>query len=996
MQISFTCPGCETLLEAEGPAAGSQVTCPQCDTALTVPSANPGPGVTVGGFRIKSLLGKGGMGLVFLSRQESVDRDVALKVLHPQLTVDNESVERFLQEGRLAARLDHANVVTTYEAGKDEGVYYMAMAFVDGETLDKKVSRDGPMPEKEALAITAAMASALAYAWDEHQMLHRDVKPSNILIDRHGAPKLADLGLSKRLGETGDVTMAGYLIGTPNYMSPEQIDGGEQIDCRSDIYSLGATLYNLLTGCVPFAGNSAVESMTNKVSAQLDDPRKINPAISDACVALLSAMLAKSPSHRYADWHAVAKDIERVLAGQAPLVSAVPPDGSSLSVSSAPHTLHREPSSRIVIRQHDPALASKKKMAVVESATPGKGRGRPVLRTVVALCVVLVVAAGVGFSVSVVKKGREKQRGVVARMKSLEVELATVMAYAEQNKDDPGEAARRLKAFQQEAVGTRFEAQASAKLEALASARQQEQQEQQEQADRQAIAETLSTLTAQAVRLLNQGQRDQAVALLSGYDGVWADATDAGRRAAAADLAKRAQAIESEARLAAQQKEAQLKDLDRDIVAALLKTDVVTAQQAYAAAQADGVLVDAAASWQAVGTMLRELIHLPGIVMASFKADIGKECSVVLKDGPRNLKILAIEGGQVSGEKLVQVQGRKVGAGTVTFGFDDLSPQEKFRRLGSEETPALDLMRGLLACEASALDTAGKYLDRAACPIAAMIAVELRSAPTEAVGEGKPDVTQPPSADAQTDDGAALAAFLDLLEVAGLPKRDLSDEELTRAITTRALTMSDVSAIRRATADFRSQHRNSDVARNHESVLQWFSKVQPSGSSDGSADIDITVLKQKSTGMSGTDYDNKRQSFQILAKIKNSERSLAFEKLKGTLYTFGEAVTIREYVLLDKASVNFDLPTKGDFEFSGRTISLEFDDNRYAQFGTKYYGYLVVIEDADGRTIAEKTSRVSFVKYLEKYKDARPGTRLSRQFDKIERRFGGQFGRRNF
>ncbi|NLF18522.1 MAG: SUMF1/EgtB/PvdO family nonheme iron enzyme, partial [Lentisphaerae bacterium] len=233
--------------------SGRQAHCPQCQGMVAVPESRVDCGATLGGFRLDRRLGKGGMGEVFLATQLSVDRQVAVKVLPPSFAADHEAVERFLHEGRLAARLDHANIVTVYEAGEDGGNYYLAMACVEGESLDRRLKRDGALPEREALTIVRTIAEALCYAWDEFQLLHRDLKPANIMLDRRGRVFLMDLGLAKSLGEETGMTLSGAILGTPHYMSPEQAMGSSQLSVQTDIYALGAPLTYLSLAKVPVA-----------------------------------------------------------------------------------------------------------------------------------------------------------------------------------------------------------------------------------------------------------------------------------------------------------------------------------------------------------------------------------------------------------------------------------------------------------------------------------------------------------------------------------------------------------------------------------------------------------------------------------------------------------------------------------------------------------------------------------------------------------------------
>ncbi|MBN2449997.1 MAG: SUMF1/EgtB/PvdO family nonheme iron enzyme, partial [Lentisphaeria bacterium] len=214
------------------------------------------------------------------------------------------------------------------------GTYYLAMTFVDGEGLDARLERDGRLPEAEALRIARTVAEALAYAWDEHRLLHRDVKPANIMTDRRGRVLLMDLGLAKDLAEDHGMTLTGQMVGTPLYMSPEQARGLPDPGVQTDMYGLGATLYHLLTGGPPFTGPTAVAILTQHARAPLPPARERNPEISEACAHLLEVMLAKDPAARHPTWQALIADIDRVLAGQAPL-QARPAGGAEVSQTTA-------------------------------------------------------------------------------------------------------------------------------------------------------------------------------------------------------------------------------------------------------------------------------------------------------------------------------------------------------------------------------------------------------------------------------------------------------------------------------------------------------------------------------------------------------------------------------------------------------------------------------------------------------------------------------------
>jgi len=253
----------------------------------------------IGGFELISKLGKGGMGAVFKARQISVDRIVALKILPPRLARNKTFAERFLREARSAAKLDHPNIVQAISAGQDGVYYYFAMECVSGPTVARMLKAKGVLPERRALELARDVARALDCA-HEAGLVHRDVKPDNILVDADGAAKLADLGLAREIEVTdANLTQAGVAIGTPNYISPEQIRGERDIDGRSDIYSLGATLYHMLVGQAPYAGGSSNEVMAKHLAEPVPDARKANPDISPAVAAIVRKAMAKEAARRY-------------------------------------------------------------------------------------------------------------------------------------------------------------------------------------------------------------------------------------------------------------------------------------------------------------------------------------------------------------------------------------------------------------------------------------------------------------------------------------------------------------------------------------------------------------------------------------------------------------------------------------------------------------------------------------------------------------------------
>ncbi len=267
------------------------------------PAAAPPPPVApaaavpeIPGFTIETEIGRGAMGTVYLGHQTSLDRPVAIKVLSKSVSEDQEFVDRFLKEARTAARLNHPTVVGAIDAGETDGTYYFVMEYVEGEDVKKLLAREGHLSEERALQITDQIADALVHA-ESLDMVHRDIKPENIMLTVDGTAKLSDLGLARQMLDPS-TTMAGKVIGTPYYMSTEQVEGRSDLDVRSDIYSLGATLYQMLTNDFPFQASSPTAVLHKHMTAARPDPSKINPDVSRPACALVRRMMAKDRARR--------------------------------------------------------------------------------------------------------------------------------------------------------------------------------------------------------------------------------------------------------------------------------------------------------------------------------------------------------------------------------------------------------------------------------------------------------------------------------------------------------------------------------------------------------------------------------------------------------------------------------------------------------------------------------------------------------------------------
>jgi Protein kinase domain/Sulfatase-modifying factor enzyme 1 len=275
-------------------------------------------GQQLGEFEIIERIGRGGMGAVYKARQTSLDRIVALKTLQSSLAEDEDYIARFRQEAKVAAVLNHPNLVQVISAGESEGLHWFAMEYVEGESANVRLKRKGRLKPLEAIAIVIHVATALEYGWRKAALIHRDIKPDNIFLSGDGEVKLGDLGLAKSAGQASGLTMTGSSMGTPHYMSPEQWEAMKDVDLRADIYSLGCTLYHLLCGRPPYVGHSSAAVMMKHLNSPAPDLRSAWPECPPELAAAVRKMMQKRPADRHQTYEEVIADLRRacdVLSG---------------------------------------------------------------------------------------------------------------------------------------------------------------------------------------------------------------------------------------------------------------------------------------------------------------------------------------------------------------------------------------------------------------------------------------------------------------------------------------------------------------------------------------------------------------------------------------------------------------------------------------------------------------------------------------------------------
>jgi WD40 repeat protein/tRNA A-37 threonylcarbamoyl transferase component Bud32/tetratricopeptide (TPR) repeat protein len=279
------------------------------------PAAGVPPLMRFGDYEIQSEIARGGMGVVYKARQIKLNRTVALKMILAGQFASEEDVQRFYSEAEAAAKLDHPGIVPIYEVDEFDGRHFFSMAFIDGQSLAQRTNL-GPLPPREAAQLMKQVADAVHFA-HEHGVIHRDLKPRNILLTADGQPKVTDFGLAKRVGDGSDLTVSGQAIGTPGYMPPEQAAGRlTQIGPKSDVYSLGGVLYCLLTGRPPFQSSSIVETIKQAIETPPVPPRLLNRSVDRDLETICLKCLEKDPAHRYASAAELADELQRFLDGE--------------------------------------------------------------------------------------------------------------------------------------------------------------------------------------------------------------------------------------------------------------------------------------------------------------------------------------------------------------------------------------------------------------------------------------------------------------------------------------------------------------------------------------------------------------------------------------------------------------------------------------------------------------------------------------------------------
>jgi eukaryotic-like serine/threonine-protein kinase len=352
----------------------------------------PGRELFDGRYRLESVVGTGGMATVWRAQDESLGRVVAIKMLAERYSEDESFVERFRREAQSAAGLNHPNIVAIYDRGEADGSYYIAMEFLDGRSLKDEIVEDGPLPAPRAIDYALQILQALKFA-HRHGVVHRDIKPHNIIVGRERRLKVTDFGIAR--AGASQMTEVGSIIGTAQYLSPEQARG-QQVRPPADLYSLGVVLYEMLTGRVPFEGDSAVAIAMKHVSENPRPPRELNPSIPPALEQVVLRALAKDPALRYQSADEMSADLERVRRG-ASVAQETQALTQVLADTAATRAIPAQPPAQRTRIYEAPPLEEE----VVERRPP-PGQPRPPRRSIWPWALLLLLLLAVGALAAVV------------------------------------------------------------------------------------------------------------------------------------------------------------------------------------------------------------------------------------------------------------------------------------------------------------------------------------------------------------------------------------------------------------------------------------------------------------------------------------------------------------------------------------------------------------------------------------------------------------------
>jgi serine/threonine-protein kinase len=657
--------------------------------------------LSIEGFDALKKIGEGGMATVWKARQLSLDRTVAIKVLSAQFASDPADIERFQAEARAAARLKHPGIVQVYDARGQDNLYFFVMEYVAGYTVGDWVRRKGRLKERNAMLVALCVAEALDYAWRTARLIHCDIKPDNVMVDADGTVKVADLGLARTINAMAGAGGAEEVLGTPSYMSPEQATGAPDLDYRTDIYSLGAMLYHILSGKLLFEGQDEERVMEMQVGKRVPDIRDLNPAVSSGACALIERMLAKDRQLRQAHWSEVVVDIVRVQKGRPPAGGMLPEGASTM------RRKHRLPRPDPVRRR----TAIRKKLQTHSSGVGARVLGIFVVLWVIVAVILLMKAASrqqpARRPAPPVRGSGPAERSRVPADPSARAARELLHSAREWSKAHPGrydEAIRRYRRVLTAGPKTTYAVEALKAMQRLSG-------------DRTAkIHAVLGTLEADSRELIRRNRYLEAAGMYESYTGDGAEETRDERMARAAEIR---QAHRGWLASGGGASENVVAGKLGGIVEGIMRGDWQAASAAAGAAISDPSLADRKADLEVLRDALVSAMSLNQRVVDSFKPQQGAEITVHLKGGEVRCVIEHVKAGRVYARTRASEAG---GAGEpLVFGFNDLAVRETLFRMKPDESPEVALAKGAMALRARAFRHARRWFRHAPSAIRAQL-----------------------------------------------------------------------------------------------------------------------------------------------------------------------------------------------------------------------------------------------------------------------------------
>jgi serine/threonine protein kinase len=636
------------------------------------------------GFEILENAGKGGMASVWKARQLSLDRVVAIKIMYSDFTENPADVARFKTEAQTAARLKHTGIVQVYDAHVADDICYFVMEYVSGYTVAEWISRKGFLPIKEALLVAQCVAEALNYAWETAQIIHCDIKPDNVLVDADGSVKLSDLGLARTLSILSTDDETEFIMGTPQYVAPEQAMGEPDLDCRTDIYSLGAMLYHMTTGQMPFEGHAAEDIMDMQITHTIPDPLELNPQIPRPVAWFIEKMMCKSREGRQQTWDEVLHDIERVRKGQRP--TDVPPEGASTVTRSVKRSKHRSIPSRKA-----PAKKSLSKLHIT-------------IMVVVGLFVILAYRH-LRYLQRVEEAKEQRRQATLARQASPDGSVPTTRpsvdpgrplfklaeTWARNYPNDVNGALERYRA-----VLAGFPDSPSGKLasEGIAAL---------ESTLGESAEQVLDSLDSLASPLVEVGAFNEAAHIYESYRGEMGTETSAERQRRATEIRQMIGIPVPPEPPAEAESLADILDRTADTLITKNISDAITILDAASREDRPDEERDAISR---LTVALKGAARANENVTSSFSRQRGKEITVQFRSAQRTLRIV-----DVRGERIVArvIRNGEVVGGNFEFSVNQLGYLELLRRLGEDSRPGIALAKGLLALRAGSSTYARRY-----------------------------------------------------------------------------------------------------------------------------------------------------------------------------------------------------------------------------------------------------------------------------------------------